>query len=80
MQDVVDHVLLALIIHAAYLGVSWQGNAVLDHTVHTNFHCDWISAISMGFGVLPLCFAADINAYWIGVINAIAWGMMTVAF
>lgn len=74
--------LLALITYAAYPGATWgndNDDDALEPTVHTVFYYGWISAISTGLGVLPLCFAADIDAYWIGVSNAIAGGMMTAA-
>ena len=73
MQNVVDPVLLALIIYAAYPGVSWWGNVELI------FCRGWSHTTSMGFEVLPLCFAAYIDAYWIVANNAIAGGMMTTA-
>lgn len=47
--------------------------------MHTVFYYGWISAISTGFGVLPLCFVTEMKEYWIGVSNAIAAGMMCAA-
>jgi len=69
--------LLALITCAAYPGAAWGRES--EPTVHTVFYYGWISAISTGLGVLPLCFVAEINEYWIGVSNALAGGMMTAA-
>lgn len=66
---------LAIITYASYPGTTW-GN---EPTLHTVFYYGWISAMSTGFGVLPLCFVPEIKEYWIGVSNAIAGGMMTAA-
>ncbi|KAL3812064.1 hypothetical protein ACHAXA_010036 [Cyclostephanos tholiformis] len=48
-------------------------------TLHTVFYYGWISAVSTGLGVLPLCFVTKMKEYWIGVSNAIAAGMMCAA-
>ena len=71
-------ILLALITYATFPGNS-LGNKGLEPTVHTVFYYGWISAISTGFGVLPLCFFCEMKEYWIGVSNAIAAGMMCAA-
>lgn len=39
----------------------------------------WITAVSTGFGVVPLIFTPTLNKYYIGVSNAIAAGMMIAA-
>jgi ZIP family zinc transporter len=70
--------LLAFITYATYPG-STLGNKGLDPTIHTVFYYGWISAISTGFGVLPLCFVREMKEYWVGVSNAIAAGMMCAA-
>jgi zinc transporter ZupT len=70
--------LLALITYATYPGITW-GNNAMEPSVHTVFYYGWISAISTGFGVLPLCFISEMKEYWIGVTNAIAAGMMSAA-
>ncbi|KAL7533592.1 hypothetical protein ACHAXR_005337 [Thalassiosira sp. AJA248-18] len=70
--------ILAIITYAAYPGTTWGENA-LEPTMHTVFYYGWISAISTGFGVLPLCFVSEMKEYWIGVSNAIAAGMMCAA-
>lgn len=46
---------------------------------HTVFYYGWISAVSTGLGVLPLCLFREMKEYWIGVSNAIAAGMMMAA-
>lgn len=69
---------LAIITYASYPGNTW-GSDALEPTTHTVFYYGWISAISTGFGVLPLCFVTEIKEYWVGVSNAIAGGMMTAA-
>ncbi|KAL3763770.1 hypothetical protein ACHAW5_000343 [Stephanodiscus triporus] len=48
-------------------------------TLHTVFYYGWISAVSTGLGVLPLCFVTEMREYWIGVSNAVAAGMMCAA-
>jgi zinc transporter ZupT len=48
-------------------------------TLHTVFYYGWISAISTGLGVIPLCFVTKMNDYYIGLSNAIAAGMMCAA-
>lgn len=70
--------ILAIITYAIYPGTTW-GNNALEPTMHTVFYYGWISAISTGFGVLPLCFVSEMKGYWIGVSNAIAAGMMFAA-
>ena len=70
--------LLAFITYATYPG-NTLGNKGLDPTIHTVFYYGWISAISTGFGVLPLCFVREMKEYWVGVSNAIAAGMMCAA-
>ncbi|KAL7548349.1 hypothetical protein ACHAWF_011635 [Thalassiosira exigua] len=69
--------LLAIITYTTYPGTAWGKN--VEPTVHTVFYYGWISAISTGFGVLPLCFFREMKEYWIGVSNAIAAGMMCAA-
>lgn len=71
-------ILLAIITYATYPG-NTLGNKGLDPTIHTVFYYGWISAISTGFGVLPLCFVREMKEYWVGVSNAIAAGMMCAA-
>eukprot|EP00978_Attheya_sp_CCMP212_P047031 scaffold421189_cov48-Attheya_sp.AAC.4 len=39
----------------------------------------WISAISTGLGVVPLVFFPNLDAFWIGISNAVAAGMMIAA-
>ena len=70
--------LLAFITYATYPG-NTLGNKGLDPTIHTVFYYGWISAISTGFGVLPLCFVREMKEYWVGVSNAIAAGVMCAA-
>lgn len=48
-------------------------------TLHTVFYYGWISAISTGLGVLPLCFFSEMKEYYVGVSNAVAAGMMCAA-
>lgn len=48
-------------------------------TLQTVFYYGWISAISTGLGVVPLCFVAKMNDYYIGLSNAVAAGMMCAA-
>ncbi len=48
-------------------------------TLHTVFYYGWISAISTGLGVLPLCFVSKMNDYYMGLSNAVAAGMMCAA-
>jgi len=69
---------LAVITYVTYPGNTWGDNA-LEPSLHTVFYYGWISAISTGFGVLPLCFVTEMKEYWIGVSNAIAAGMMFAA-
>lgn len=69
---------LAVITYVTYPGITW-GNNALEPTMHTVFYYGWISAMSTGFGVLPLCFVSEMKEYWIGVSNAIAAGMMCAA-
>ncbi|KAL7473173.1 hypothetical protein ACHAXS_013583 [Conticribra weissflogii] len=70
--------IFAAITYATYPGATW-GNRGLEPNIHTVFYYGWISAISTGFGVLPLCFISEMKPYWIGVSNAIAAGMMCAA-
>lgn len=78
VQSYIVLALLATITYATYPGVTWGNNALVP-TMHTVFYYGWISAISTGFGVLPLCFISEMREYWIGVTNAIAAGMMSAA-
>lgn len=70
--------ILAAITYVTYPGKTW-GNKEFEPTIHTVFYYGWVSAISTGFGVLPLCFVSEMKEYWIGVSNAIAAGMMSAA-
>lgn len=70
--------LLALITYAAYPGTTWGGNSH-DPTVRTVFYYGWMSAVSTGLGVLPLCFVSEMKDYWVGISNAVAAGMMFAA-
>lgn len=79
MRSYAAMALLAAITYAAYPGPSWGGSASREPTVHTVFYYGWISAISTGFGVLPLCFVSEMDGYWVGVSNAVAAGMMCAA-
>ena len=36
----------------------------------------WVTAVSTGLGVLPVFFFSDPDAFWMGVSNAVAGGMM----
>lgn len=78
MRSYVIIAVLAIITYATYPGNTWEDNA-LEPTVHTVFYYGWISAISTGFGVLPLCFVTELKEFWVGVSNAIAAGMMFAA-
>jgi zinc transporter, ZIP family len=71
-------IILAIITYATYPGTKFGSNT-LQPTMHTVFYYGWISAISTGFGVVPLCFVNEMKEYWIGVSNAIAAGMMCAA-
>ena len=68
--------ILAIITYVAYPGTTFGKN---EPTIHTVFYYGWVSCISTGFGVLPLCFVSEMKEYWIGVSNAIAAGMMCAA-
>lgn len=39
----------------------------------------WFTAISTGFGVIPLIFVPELDSYWVGISNAVAAGMMVAA-
>ena len=71
-------IILAIITYVAYPGVTFGKNGH-EPTIHTVFYYGWVSCISTGFGVLPLCFVSEMKEYWIGVSNAIAAGMMCAA-
>ena len=71
-------IILAIITYITYPGTT-VGNNSPEPTLHTVFYYGWISAISTGFGVLPLCFVSEMKEYWIGVSNAVAAGMMSAA-
>lgn len=49
------------------------------HLRSTFFYYGWLTAISTGFGAIPLAFAPNLAAYWVGISNAIAAGMMVAA-
>lgn len=70
--------IFALITYVTYPG-STLGDKSFQPTMHTVFYYGWISAISTGLGVLPLCFVPELHSYWVGVSNAIAAGMMCAA-
>ena len=55
------------------------GSGLQTPTPHTVFYYGWISAVSTGLGVLPLCLVSEMKEYYIGVSNAIAAGMMMAA-
>ena len=74
---------LAIITYILHPSSSWYTNATSTYpakpTLHTVFYYGWVSAVSTGLGVLPLCFVTTMKEYWIGVSNAIAAGMMCAA-
>lgn len=70
-------VLMAIITYVTYPSDA-LGRSV-EPTAHTVFFYGWISAISTGLGVIPLCFVREMKEYWVGVSNAIAAGMMCAA-
>ena len=76
-------VMLLIITIVLHPKCSWfDGSASSSNgrpTLHTVFYYGWISAVSTGLGVLPLCFVSEMKDYWIGVSNAIAAGMMCAA-
>jgi ZIP family zinc transporter len=75
--------ILAIITYILHPSSSWYTNATSTYpakpTLHTVFYYGWVSAVSTGLGVLPLCFVTTMKEYWIGVSNAIAAGMMCAA-
>jgi ZIP family zinc transporter len=78
MRSYIILAILALITYVTYPGLT-LGEHAHAPTKHTVFYYGWISAISTGFGVIPLCFVKEMKEYWIGVSNAIAAGMMCAA-
>lgn len=74
---------LAIVTYTIHPRSSWFTHATSAYpekpTLHTVFYYGWISAVSTGLGVLPLCFMTEMKEYWIGVSNAIAAGMMCAA-
>ena len=84
-------ILFALITYFAYPSSSSSWSTTNHHhhhddnnnnipiTLHTVFYYGWISAISTGLGVVPLCFVTKMNDYYIGLSNAVAAGMMCAA-
>jgi ZIP family zinc transporter len=50
-----------------------------EATVWDVFAFGWITAVSTGLGVVPLIYSSKLDAYWLGLSNAIAAGMMTAA-
>ena len=72
--------ILAVITYILHPSSSWYTTATSTYpakpTLHTVFYYGWVSAVSTGLGVLPLCFVTTMKEYWIGVSNAIAAGMM----
>mmetsp|Transcript_53884 Transcript_53884/g.80061 ORF Transcript_53884/g.80061 Transcript_53884/m.80061 type:complete len:357 (-) Transcript_53884:87-1157(-) len=75
-KTIVGAVLLLLISYFTYPDTL---QPIGEPTVHHVFYYGWITAISTGFGVLPLVFVPDLDKFWIGVSNAVAAGMMTAA-
>mmetsp|Transcript_4307 Transcript_4307/g.10398 ORF Transcript_4307/g.10398 Transcript_4307/m.10398 type:complete len:322 (+) Transcript_4307:555-1520(+) len=43
------------------------------------FYYGWLTAIFTGLGAIPLAFAPNLAAYWVGLSNAVAAGMMIAA-
>mmetsp|Transcript_17583 Transcript_17583/g.50641 ORF Transcript_17583/g.50641 Transcript_17583/m.50641 type:complete len:316 (+) Transcript_17583:393-1340(+) len=43
------------------------------------FYYGWLTAVSTGLGAIPLALAPNLSAYWVGISNAIAAGMMIMA-
>ncbi|VEU35218.1 unnamed protein product [Pseudo-nitzschia multistriata] len=43
------------------------------------FYYGWLTAVFTGLGALPLAFAPNLAAYWVGLSNAVAAGMMIAA-
>lgn len=53
------------------------------------FYYGWLTAVSTGLGAVPLVFAPDLSAYWVGISNCkfnfgsfslMWWGALTMRF
>lgn len=40
-----------------------------EPSIHHVFYYGWLTAVSTGFGVVPLIFAPNLASYWVGVSN-----------
>jgi len=70
----------ALLVAATALSV-WRvrGNVLGGRSAAHVWWYGWITALSTGLGALPLAFVGCISAWWLGLANAGAAGMMTAA-
>jgi len=68
-----------LIVLISYLTLPDTLQPVGRPTIKHVWYFAWISALFTAFGVLPLIFSPELDAFWIGASNAIAAGMMSAA-
>jgi hypothetical protein len=40
-----------------------------EPTIQHVFYYGWLTAVSTGLGALPLAFAPNLSAYWVGISN-----------
>lgn len=60
---------LALLIFLTYFFMPHPLHPVGEPSIHHVFYYGWLTAVSTGLGVVPLIFAPNLAAYWVGVSN-----------
>jgi len=72
---------LALVIAGLTALFAWRctGQLYGGRSVQHVWWYGWVTALSTGFGALPLAFCSSFDDWWLGAANALAAGMMTAA-
>jgi len=65
-------VLIVIISMVSYSRLKTSDKVSLDQV----WFYGWVTAVSTGLGVVPFFFFTDPDAFWMGVSNAVAGGMM----
>jgi len=83
--DYVGHgllLLLLLLTVVMYPRSEWdglKGKTLEPKDWRIVWYCGWITAVSTGLGVFPFVIVSELPAFWKGVSNALAGGMMIAA-
>ena len=64
---------LALLVFLTFFLMPHPLHAEGEPSIQHVFYYGWLTAVSTGFGVVPLIFAPDLASYWVGISNGRFW-------